>query len=258
MIKIHVKQLTFRSESFGKDCGISEWIMCRSPECLVFMAHDTSNILYIGFNIFERPFSIEKDTSAAVSFLCRNQTHPNLRNPEKCTDDINFNRQKHETCCLCFFLQNVIQFCQSGRRLVSVWEQEGFFPWMEMLWDFGELPQKCLMGNDVFMYRVKRTTSAPPGRRQHVEDGVFRTEIFYITAKGWCLSPAHRTTVKAETLTVSDRPSERLQVSLLESFSFGCGGSWLSDWNSEDRCLLWQWCSLFLCWLSEENSLKDL
>lgn len=43
-----------------KDYGISEWIMCRSPECLVFMAHYTSNILYIGFNIFERPFSIEK------------------------------------------------------------------------------------------------------------------------------------------------------------------------------------------------------
>lgn len=35
---------------------------CRSPECLVFMAHDTSNILYIGFNIFERPFWYSKKT----------------------------------------------------------------------------------------------------------------------------------------------------------------------------------------------------
>lgn len=47
----------------------------RSSEGLMFTAHDTSDILYIAFNIFERPFlHRKKDISAAVSFLCWNQT----------------------------------------------------------------------------------------------------------------------------------------------------------------------------------------
>lgn len=73
-IKVQVKQVAFRFWKALESYGISEWKTCRSPECLVFMAHDTSNILYIGFNIFERPFLEEEDTSAAVSFLCWDQT----------------------------------------------------------------------------------------------------------------------------------------------------------------------------------------
>lgn len=78
---------------------------------------------------------------------------------------------------------------------------------------------------------------------------------------------AHRTTVKAETLSVSSRPSERLQVSLLESFSFVYYPP--RDVEAltvlvETRGLLFAVTMMyslsvfFLCRLSEENSLKDL
>lgn len=61
---------------FGKLWIIWHFRMCGSPERLVFMAHDTSNILYIVLIYLSALFYIVKDTSAAVSFLCLNQTRP--------------------------------------------------------------------------------------------------------------------------------------------------------------------------------------
>lgn len=112
--------------------------MCRSPERLLFMAHDTSNILYIGFNIFERPFLYSKRhqcRSILSMFESTSSQTPKFRSVQKMWV------WTHDDVCAAFFVRFIlVSVCarETGRNFG------------------GELHH----GKWSFSYRVKQTTSA--------------------------------------------------------------------------------------------------
>lgn len=108
---IEVLRLRRWRSGFGKlreICGMSERKTCRSPERLVFMAHDTSNILYIGFNIFERPFLEKRHQCRSILSMLESNV-----------------------------LKSKIQKMYRAKHFVLVW-----FPFVlwehEAFWDYGE------------------------------------------------------------------------------------------------------------------------
>lgn len=134
--------------------------MCRSPERLLFMAHDTSNILYIGFNIFERPFLYSKrhQCRSILSMFESNSSQTPKFRPVQEMWIFAFDNVR-----AAFFVRLILVSVRAlGKRWIFFWKALHHGKWS-------------------FWYRVKQTTSASV--RNNVQGWIFRKLEHKMTVK---------------------------------------------------------------------------